>query len=197
MKPSSASLLLLVLSVLQRTSARPVAANGATAGTAEMDQAPTADFPPASYSYLPVAAGATVEAAAAAAAGPASPPAPPTAHRRQSTGTALCGAWDHLTTAAEMAVFLHDGHCAVGHLSGRNTIQPTLDDCARQCIGNSQCGFIAWNSDTHHTCALYNVADNCPDDDRHGDYNAYTVVDTRDGVANVAPLASALAALEG
>ena len=69
--------------------------------------------------------------------------------------------------------FVHDGHCAAGW-NGPNTVQETVLDCRNECANRPNVGFFAYSSGS--TCACYLSKDNCPDDNLHGDYNAYRIV---------------------
>ena len=69
--------------------------------------------------------------------------------------------------------FVHDGHCAAGW-NGPNTVQESLLGCRNECANRPNVGFFAYSSS--NTCACYNTKDKCPDDNLHGNYNAYRIV---------------------
>ena len=68
---------------------------------------------------------------------------------------------------------VHDGHCASGW-NEPNTIQESILGCRNECAGRPDVGFFAYNGDN---CACYFLKDGCPDDDQHGDHDAYLIVD--------------------
>lgn len=70
----------------------------------------------------------------------------------------------------EAIQYVHDGHCAAGHIS--NVPKDSLEDCGKVCLATNNCGYIAYDSTT---CAMYTLAGGCPDDDNHPSYNAYFV----------------------
>ena len=74
---------------------------------------------------------------------------------------------------------VHIGHCAAGWHSGGNTIQKTLLDCRNECANRPNVGFFAYRS-RDNICACYLSKDNCPDDNLHGDFNAYRIVNEGD-----------------
>ena len=77
-----------------------------------------------------------------------------------------------------MYVYVHDGHCASGWISGSNTKQNNIEDCFGQCHANSQCGYFAFaESGTESTnCALYTTEGGCIDDNNYPTYNAYKIL---------------------
>ena len=69
--------------------------------------------------------------------------------------------------------FVHDGHCAAGW-NEPTTLQKTVLDCRHECANRQNVGFFAYRSGDN--CACYLSKDKCPDDDLHGDHNAYRIV---------------------
>ena len=82
----------------------------------------------------------------------------------------------HYATAA---IWVHDGHCAGGHLTGQNTCASSLEACVEHCKSAKQCGYIAYTTNKCDVkwgnCGLYDVAAGCPDDDQLQEFNAYRV----------------------
>ena len=69
--------------------------------------------------------------------------------------------------------FVHDGHCASGW-NEPNTVQESILDCRNECAGRPDVGFFAYKLGAN--CACYFLKDGCPDDDQHGDHDAYLIV---------------------
>ena len=80
-----------------------------------------------------------------------------------------------------MYEFVHDGHCA-GGWTGRNTAQGGILDCRNECASRSDVGFFAYNGDI---CACYLLKDDCPDDDRYADYDAYRIINKGASLLNI------------
>ena len=73
---------------------------------------------------------------------------------------------------------VHVGHCAAGW-TWPNTVKETVLDCRNECANRPNVGFFAYRS-SDDICACYFSKDNCPDDNLHGDFNAYRIVNEGD-----------------
>jgi hypothetical protein len=74
--------------------------------------------------------------------------------------------------------FWHRGHCAGGYDGGPNSMQENLVDCRNKCAERSNNGYFAYS--TSKDCACYFASEQCPNDDRAADYNAYQIL--REGI---------------
>ena len=73
--------------------------------------------------------------------------------------------------------FVHDGHCS-GEWNGPNTIQATALDCRNECAKRPDIGYFAYSVSA--TCACYFLTGGCPDDDQHGDHDAFRILNEND-----------------
>ena len=69
--------------------------------------------------------------------------------------------------------FKHQGHCAVGW-KRPNTKQPNILACRNECSNRPDIGYFAYRQGNN--CACYLSKDECPDDDKHNDHNAYQII---------------------
>ena len=81
------------------------------------------------------------------------------------------------TVAANLYEFVHDGHCN-GGWGGSNTIQETALDCRNECAKRPDIGYFAYSVSA--TCACYFLTGGCPDDDQHGDHDAFRILNEND-----------------
>ena len=81
------------------------------------------------------------------------------------------------TVAANLYEFVHDGHCN-GGWGGSNTIQETALDCRNECAKKPDIGYFAYSVSA--TCACYFLTGGCPDDDQHGDHDAFRILNEND-----------------
>ena len=83
----------------------------------------------------------------------------------------------HFINTVMLYEFVHDGHCN-GGWDGSNTNQNTVTDCRNECAKRPDVGFFAYSSSD--ICACYFKKDGCPDDNLHGDHNAYRIISEGD-----------------
>ena len=69
--------------------------------------------------------------------------------------------------------FMHRGHCAKGW-KGPNSNQANIEDCRNECAKSLNVGYFAYG--TGNKCACYLADDECPDDNRYDDLNAYRII---------------------
>jgi len=78
--------------------------------------------------------------------------------------------------------WVHQGHCARGYKRGTHSQQSSLRACARFCaLQGNDVGYLAYRArrgPRPSSCACYYTANNCPDDNRHNDHDAYRILRT-------------------